>query len=196
MPDITPFGVLSCQHLLVSSACFTHSMSDDASIRRENLRRQKLTPKELEAKLGRSYSYWRDLLEDPKKSFGEKAARSIEEGLGLPRGSFDLPAGPPASQAVGHEWPLPNISRARLSVLTPNQRSLLEGYMLAFLLRLEAGGNDDAPLLIIPAPEGSPESKEGMKNGKVINIRKDEAAPRKSRVGKSSGKSFATSKKR
>ena len=171
-------------------------MSDDASIRRENLKRLKLTPKDLKAKLGRTNSYWHDLLEYPSKSFGEKIARDIEAGLGMARGALDEPDGLAASRADDPAWPLPNISRARLTGLTPNHRTLLEGYLIAFLDRLEAGGNDDAPLLIIPAPESQPKSKEGTKDGKVINIRKDEASPRKPRIGKSSGKSFATSKKR
>ena len=65
-------------------------MSQLALIRRENLRSLDLTPKELVAKAGRTYSYWRDLMEDGKKSFGEKVARSIEESLGLPDGWLDV----------------------------------------------------------------------------------------------------------
>ena len=60
-------------------------MSDDALIRRENLKRLGKTPGDLAAAVGGRYSYWRDLLEDPKKSFGEKIARKIEEKLDLPR---------------------------------------------------------------------------------------------------------------
>jgi hypothetical protein len=171
-------------------------MSEDASIRRENLNRLKIGARDLSERVGGRYTYWRDLLTDPNKSFGEKAARKIEEKLQLPRGSLDLPAESMTSDPADPAWPLPNISRARLSGLTPTQRALLEGYMLGFLLRLEAGGKDDAPLLIIPAPESPPISKEGIRNGKVTAIREDEAAPGKSGVGKSSGKSFATSKKR
>ena len=82
-------------------------MSDDAAIRRANLRALKLDPNQLKAKAGRTYSYWRDLLESDKKSFGEKVARSMEPDLGLPRGWLDqdhttplapsLPAPRPAS---------------------------------------------------------------------------------------------------
>lgn len=170
-------------------------MSEDASIRRENLNRLKFGPKELSDKVGGRYTYWRDLLTDPKKSFGEKVARKIEEKLELPRGSLDLPAASEA-QDIEPAWPLPNISPARLSGLTPTHRTLLEGYMLSFLLRLESGGKDDVPLLIIPAPESPLESKEGIKNGKVINLRKTTASSRKHGAGKPSGKGFATSKKR
>ena len=66
-------------------------MADDAMIRRENLRRLGKTPRELESLLGRRYSYWRDLLQDPKKSFGEKVARDIENAYPLPRGWLDIP---------------------------------------------------------------------------------------------------------
>lgn len=68
-------------------------MSDDAAIRRENLRGLKKTPAELRAIGGGAYSYWRDLLQDPNKSFGEKAARNIETKLNLPRGWLDTPRG-------------------------------------------------------------------------------------------------------
>lgn len=64
-------------------------MSDDALIRRANLKNLGLTPKELSGRVGHSYQYWRDLLETDK-SFGEKTARNIEEKLGLPRGQLDL----------------------------------------------------------------------------------------------------------
>lgn len=66
----------------------------DAATRRRNLRSLKLDPKTLQQRAGRTYSYWRDLLENEKKSFGEKAARSIEEDLGLPRGWLDRDASP------------------------------------------------------------------------------------------------------
>lgn len=67
-------------------------MSDERLIRLENLRRlvaeRGLTPQSLSDRLGSRYSYWRDLLAG-QKSFGEKAARRIEEGLDLPRGWLD-----------------------------------------------------------------------------------------------------------
>ena len=44
--------------------------------------------RELTAKLGSRYSFWNDLLKG-NKSFGEKLARRIEEGLELPRGWLD-----------------------------------------------------------------------------------------------------------
>lgn len=63
-------------------------MTDAAATRRSNLAalcaRRGWGPAELrdELEFGR-YSYWRDLLENPAKSFGEKVARRIEEKLGL-----------------------------------------------------------------------------------------------------------------
>ena len=68
-------------------------MSDDASIRRANLRSLRLDPPALVARAGKSNSYWRDLLTLESKSFGEKAARSIEASLELPRGWLDVPHG-------------------------------------------------------------------------------------------------------
>lgn len=65
-------------------------MNDEASIRRENLRNLGLTAQELSTRVGSGYSYWRGLMTDPKRTFGEKVARRIEEALGLPRGALDL----------------------------------------------------------------------------------------------------------
>lgn len=65
-------------------------MSDDALIRLENLRALNISATDLVKSVGSSYQYWRDLMAG-NKSFGEKAARRIEEGVGLPRGSLDDP---------------------------------------------------------------------------------------------------------
>ena len=54
-------------------------------IRKENLARLGKTPTELKKLLGKSASYWRDLMRDPTKSFGEKTARYIEQHYPLPR---------------------------------------------------------------------------------------------------------------
>lgn len=64
-------------------------MSEDALIRRANLKALGLSPRELANRVGNSYQYWRDLMETDK-SFGEKTARNIEEKLGLERGRLDL----------------------------------------------------------------------------------------------------------
>jgi len=72
-------------------------MSEDAQIRRDNLATLQLGPKELTEKLGRTYSFWRDLVKS-NKSFGEKLARSIEDGLELPRGWLDRPPGANAEE--------------------------------------------------------------------------------------------------
>lgn len=77
-------------------------MADDAAIRRANLVRLLKTP-EAAAKAmpepPRRYSYWRDLMHDPKKSFGEKVARNIEGLMGWPRGSLDIPDYQPGTVA-------------------------------------------------------------------------------------------------
>lgn len=64
-------------------------MSEDALIRRANLKALGYTPTELVARIGKSYQYWRDLM-NTEKSFGEKTARNIEDKLGLQRGQLDL----------------------------------------------------------------------------------------------------------
>lgn len=63
-------------------------MSEDALIRLANLKALGLSAGVLSSNVGSSYQYWRDLLAG-QKSFGEKAARNIEEKLGLPRGCLD-----------------------------------------------------------------------------------------------------------
>lgn len=88
--------------------------SDDSLIRRKNLRRlmaeRKWATADLQPKLqyGR-YTYWRDLLEEgSSKSFGEKAARRIEEAAGLPRGWLDTSdAAVPAANDASSENLLP-----------------------------------------------------------------------------------------
>lgn len=72
-------------------------MSDEAAIRRDNLRRicrlRNWTATDLHQAMDPAsrYTYWRDLLADPKKSFGEKTARRIESQLELGRGALDEP---------------------------------------------------------------------------------------------------------
>jgi hypothetical protein len=66
-------------------------MNEDSTIRRANLLALRMTPRDLSERCGRRYTYWRDLLQDSTKSFGEKVARSIEGDLGLPRGWLDTP---------------------------------------------------------------------------------------------------------
>ena len=69
-------------------------MSEDAAIRRANLKRlckdRGWTAKDLHAAMeSNTYPYWRDLLELPTKSFGEKIARRIEHKFTLGRGWLD-----------------------------------------------------------------------------------------------------------
>ena len=71
-----------------NSTLQTSGMAEDALIRLENLKSTGLGAAELARKVGSTYQYWRDLLAG-RKSFGEKAARRIEEKLGFPRGSLD-----------------------------------------------------------------------------------------------------------
>jgi len=94
-------------------------MADDAAIRRSNLNRlmkaRAMTPADLAERYHGRYTYWRDLLTDPTKSFGEKAARRIEDEMGLPRLWLDQPdadlqaaphhAGEPPARYEAPRWP-------------------------------------------------------------------------------------------
>jgi transcriptional regulator with XRE-family HTH domain len=86
--SITPDSVMSCQHLSVLAPASNSRMNDDALIRLENLKALNLTAQQLSERVGGRVSYWSDLMRG-KKSFGEKAARNIEEKLGMPRGYMD-----------------------------------------------------------------------------------------------------------
>lgn len=85
-------------------------MSDDALIRRGNLRALGKSASELAKDLGSGYSYWAAMLADnSRKAFGEKVARRIEGQYNLPRGCMDLLGGvdrrtaTPNSATVGKE---------------------------------------------------------------------------------------------
>lgn len=75
-------------------------MSEDAAIRRGNLQRlckeRNWGQKDLYLAMGGeasgAYSLWPQILNSPKKTFGEKLARKIEERLDLPRGWLDTPS--------------------------------------------------------------------------------------------------------
>ena len=69
---------------------FTLVMSEDALIRLDNLKRLKHDAAYLSANVGGRVSYWHDMLKG-NKSFGEKAARNLEDKLSLVRGSLDVP---------------------------------------------------------------------------------------------------------
>lgn len=93
MPQNLHQKVCRRQHQSVSGGESTSRM-DLKSVRRANLKRllkaRGLEVRDLPARYGRTYSYWRDLLEDSAKSFGEKAARKIEDQFNLPSGSLDI----------------------------------------------------------------------------------------------------------
>lgn len=100
-------------------------MADDALIRRQSLRAllkaRGWAIKDLQEKVGEGrYTYWRDLLENDTKSFGEKVARKIEDKLGLDRGYLDRAQGkdrPDASQHSGMPFRDLNAFEAQLITL-------------------------------------------------------------------------------
>lgn len=97
-------------------------MSDDAGIRRDNLKRlcasRHWGAKELSATAGGRYTYWADMLRGIK-GFGERAARNLEEKADLPRGWLDMENAPlhaarePTAAYVVTRWPFsPDLYRA------------------------------------------------------------------------------------
>jgi hypothetical protein len=99
--------------------CCTALMSDDALIRRENLRALGKTASMLATDLGDNYSYWAAMLADnSKKPFGEKAARRVEERYNLPRGCLDLPDGIEDNKPRDPGWPFELVDRARYEALS------------------------------------------------------------------------------
>lgn len=72
------------------------AMADEKLVRLHNLKailrsrglEDRSRARHLSERLGKNISYWSGLLAGDR-AFGEKAARNIEEGLGLPRGALD-----------------------------------------------------------------------------------------------------------
>ena len=122
-------------------------MSDEAAIRRANLRRFRKArnwgPADLHRQCGGSYSLYPSILNDPTKSFGEKIARRLEEGLGLPMGWLDMeqpnavPAEPVVSEPATEyraKWPLSDEVLAQLRKLDADALLRVEN-----LVRLHLG---------------------------------------------------------
>lgn len=127
-------------------------MSEDSLIRLENLRNTKLRPTELVRRCGSSVAYWSDLIAG-RKSFGEKTARKIEAGLGLPRGSMDQPglsmeqsAPPPA----GPSYDAQSLGYYLDKITDPDQRAKTARAALQLILRQVDGPPPEPP---IPEPE-------------------------------------------
>lgn len=131
-------------------------MNEDAEIRRTNLRRLKRDPNALVDLTGRgTYSYWRDLLQLPTKSFGEKAARAIESDLGLPRGWLDQVHDPKDSvppifgRSTSPEATLPQALLHRIAGLDPIRRKAvvasLQGTLDAISGDVSAGSSSSVP---------------------------------------------------
>ena len=105
-------------------------MSDEAAIRRDNLRRicrqRNWTATDLHQAMDPEsrYTYWRDLLADTKKSFGERIARRIESTLDLGRGALDEPH-PGSTYGQAREAPPGDSQRAPRGPFTPDLMSAL-----------------------------------------------------------------------
>lgn len=127
-------------------------MNDQTLIRRANLRALYDSPQKLAIATGKKYTYCRDLLKTDTKSFGERAARDIEELLGLARGALDTPlenrparesgaaialqATERAAPYARPPWPFPQLSEAAICSMSPADRLRLEGALLAVIGQL------------------------------------------------------------
>lgn len=96
-------------------------MSDDALIRRTNLKNLGYSSQDLKVLVGNSYQYWRDLMHT-EKSFGEKTARNIEEKLGLERGCLDRVDGCGHKRKTDSEVAQSQIE-AKSNLLVPKNKS-------------------------------------------------------------------------
>lgn len=130
---------------MVSSAWFTDEMSDDALIRRKNLKGLGLSPGDLVSRVGKSYQYWRDLMET-NKSFGEKAARNIEEKLNLARGQLDMVMFEEGNKSpVVIEFKKPDVSSSRASTKETKPEELV-------IPQFDTGGSMGRGLLLRDQP--------------------------------------------
>ena len=102
-------------------------MNDEALIRLANLKALGLTATLLSEKVGGRYTYWRDLLAG-EKSFGEKAARKIEEAMGYPRGFLDA-----VEDRQSTEWPFLQVTLKQLQGLPTEYIQALEKHALDLL---------------------------------------------------------------
>jgi len=76
-------------------------------------------------------NYLNGVLNNPDKSFGEKACRKAEKGLGYPPGTFDLDPDAPKT------WPFKMITRERYDKLADDAHTRIEGALLALVIEHE-----------------------------------------------------------
>lgn len=114
----------------------TYLMSDDALIRKSNIRRLGKSASAL-ADLGiGGYSYWAALLaENSKKAFGEKAARKLESKLSLPRGCLDVPDSDLTPEK--DPWPFEGVVQARYEALSPIAQGAAQKAMMDEIVKQE-----------------------------------------------------------
>ena len=116
-------------------------MSDDALIRLENLRELGLGPSDLVKSVGSSYQYWRDLL-NGNKSFGEKAARNIEEKLGMVRGALDIPGFSRGENALIEKKTATHPAQSATQMLATLEQ--ITEALAGYLVQMDDDARDDA----------------------------------------------------
>lgn len=80
---------------------------------------------------GKSMAYWSDVMRIPRsgKSFCARAARSVEQALGMP----DL-----CLEGAGSDWPFDAVERERFERLTPRQKGRVEEALRQAIERVES----------------------------------------------------------
>lgn len=134
----------NAQHVSVYCLACNIGMNEDSALRRENLRRlckaRGWGATELARLFTGRYTYWRDLLTNHTKPFGEKKARALEQEAELPRLWFDqaLPEVPPptakAPAYLGEKsppdyirmWPFATDIFDALQGMSPEERRMIE----------------------------------------------------------------------
>jgi hypothetical protein len=106
--------------------------------------------KYLQSLAGRKDSYWSDLLRGARP-IGEKAARAIEEGLGLPRNTLDDDGWPPDTSAIANAF-------NRLPTGTPEELAIRRRVYMAIMAMVGASApTEPSSAAPAPAPPPSPE---------------------------------------
>ncbi len=84
-------------------------------------------PSALATATGRAHSYWSDVLRLAHTSFGDRAARTVEDALGIPHLYLE-----------GAGWPFEEVAQERFELLTPRQKGRVEKAMLDEIARIES----------------------------------------------------------
>ncbi len=85
------------------------------------------SPGSLALATDKTVSYWSDVLRLTQKSFGDRAARSVEDALGIPHLYLE-----------GAGWPFEEVAQDRFELLTPRQKGRVEKAMIDEIAKIES----------------------------------------------------------